>query len=155
MADRAFTDNRVEVATDYFRKIDSGDPAILALFTDDVETYFPKFGVGHGKDDFMALAKGLMSSLQGIRHDLTRMRFHVCGNHVIVEGFESGVMADGTPWPVQGRSEGRFANVFEFEGDLIKRIYVYVDPDFASTHTERFLWGENIRRTRGLRASKE
>ena len=148
MSDPALTKTRLEVATDYFRKIDSGDPAILDILTDDVETYFPKFGVGYGKAEFMELAKGLMGSLRSIQHDLDRMRFHVAGNHVIVEGFESGVMADGTPWPVERRSEGRFANVFEFEGDLIKRLYVYVDPDFASTHTERFLWGDNVRKAK-------
>jgi hypothetical protein len=145
MSDSALSETRIELATDYFRKVDSGDPAILDIMTDDVETYFPKFGVGHGKAEFMELAKGLTGSLQSIRHDFERMKFHVAGNHVIVEGFESGVMADGTPWPVEGRSEGRFANVFEFEGHLIKRVYVYVDPDFASTHKERFLWGDNVR----------
>lgn len=145
MSDAALTQTRIEAANDYFRKIDSGDPSILDMLTDDVETYFPKFGVGYGKADFMEVAKGLMRSLQSIRHDLDRMKFHVAGHHVIVEGFESGVMADGTSWPVEGRSEGRFANVFEFEGALIKRIYIYVDPDFASTHNERFLWGGHVR----------
>ncbi|HTN04106.1 MAG TPA: hypothetical protein VL132_19605 [Planctomycetaceae bacterium] len=76
------------------------------------------------------------------------MTFHVAGDHVIVEGFESGVMADGTPWPVEGRSEGRFANVFEFDGDLIKRVHIYVDPDFASADNERFLWGIRVRMAR-------
>lgn len=69
-------------------------------------------------------------------------------------GFDSGVMADGTAWPVKGLSEGRFSNVFAlnvltlnvfalnvlaFIGELIKRVAVYVDPDFQSTHTARFL----------------
>ena len=145
MSDPVLDRTRIEVATDYFRKIDSGDPAILDIMTDDVEVYFPKFGIGYGKAAFGDVAKGLMGSLQSIRHDLDQMRFHVAGDHVIVEGFESGVMADGTPWPVEGRSEGRFANVFEFEGELIKRVFVYVDPDFASTHQERFLWGDHLR----------
>ncbi|MEF3366821.1 nuclear transport factor 2 family protein [Methylocystis sp. 9N] len=145
MPDSALTRKRIDVATDYFRKIDSGDPTIVDIMTDDVEVYFPKFGVGYGKAEFMELAKGLMGSLQSIQHDLDRMTFHVAGDHVIVEGFESGVMADGAPWPVEGRSEGRFANFFRFEGDLIKRVYVYVDPDFASAHKERFLWGDHVR----------
>jgi hypothetical protein len=145
MSDAALAQTRVEVATDYFRKIDSGDPGLLDIMTDDVESYFPKFGVGYGKSEFMQLAKGLTGSLRSIRHDFNRMRFHVAGHHVIVEGFESGVMADGTSWPVEGRSEGRFVSVFEFEGALIKRVYIYVDPDFASTHNERFLWGDHVR----------
>lgn len=145
MSDPALAKTRVEVATEYFRKIDNGDPTIVGIMTDDVEVYFPKFGVGYGKAEFLEVAKGLMGSLREMRHDFNRMKFHVAGDHVIVEGFESGVMADGTPWPVEERSEGRFANVFEFEGDLIKRLYVYVDPDFASTHEQRFLWGDRVR----------
>ena len=72
-------------------------------------TYFPKFGVGYGKAEFMEVAKGLLGSLQRIEHDFDRMTFHVARDHVIVEGFEGGVMADGTAWPVEGRSEGRCA----------------------------------------------
>src|SRR5688572_13613737 len=143
LSDDALTQTRIQVATDYFRKVDSGDPTIVDIMTDGVEVYFPKFGVGRGKAAFVEVAQGLMRSLQSIQHDLDRMRFHVAGHHIIVEGFESGVMADGTPWPVEERSEGRFANVFEFEGNRIKRLYVYVDPDLASTHRERFLWGDN------------
>ena len=89
-----------------------------------------------------------MGSLQRIEHDFDRMTFHVAGDHVIVEGFEGGVMADGTPWPVEGRSEGRFANVFEFDGALIKRVFIYVDPDFPSANDAGFLWGRNVRLTR-------
>ena len=148
MSDSALTQSRIAVVTDYFRKIDSGDPAVLDIMTDDVEAYFPKFGVGYGKAEFMEIAKGLMGSLRSIRHDFERMTFHVAGDHVIVEGFESGVMADGTSWPVDGLSEGRFANVFEFEGELIKRVYIYVDPDFASADKERFLWGDKVRMAR-------
>lgn len=54
-------------------------------------------------------------------------------------------MADGTPWPVEGLSEGRFANVFGFEGTQISRVYIYVDPDFASADKSRFLWGQTVR----------
>lgn len=149
MSDAALTKTRLEVATDYFRKVDSGDPSLVDSMTDDVEFYFPKFGVGRGKAAFAELAKGLLASLRSIQHDLERMRFHVAGDHVIVEGVESGVLADGTRWPVEGRSEGRFANVFEFDGEQIKRLYIYVDPDFASTHQERFLWGDEARTAKG------
>lgn len=148
MSDTALTQTRIEVATDYFRKIDSGDPSIVHIMTETVEVYFPKFGVGYGKADFMEVAKGLMGSLQSIKHDLERLTFHVAGDHVIVEGFESGVMADGTAWPIEGLSEGRFANVFQFQGDLIQRVFIYADPDFASADKKRFLWGEKARMTK-------
>ena len=139
---------RIDIAAEYFRRVDNGDATLFDLMTDDVQVYFPKFGTGYGKDEFAESAKGLLGSLKSIAHDMERMTYHVSGDHVIVEGFEGGVTAEGVEWPVPGRSEGRFCNVFEFEGELIKRVHVYVDPDFASTHTERFLWGDNVRMTR-------
>lgn len=148
MSDTSLAETRIQVTTEYFRKIDSGHAEILDLMTDNVEIYFPKFGVGYGKAEFMEVVKGLMGCLQSIKHDIDRFRFHVTRDHVIVEGFEEGVMADGTAWPVEGHSEGRFANVFEFEGDRIKRVFIYVDPDFASADKDRFRWGDRVRVTK-------
>jgi hypothetical protein len=36
---------------------------------------------------------------------------------------------------------GHFCNVFEFRGDLISRVHIYLDPDYASEDQPRFLWG--------------
>jgi ketosteroid isomerase-like protein len=141
MANEDLTGARKETALEYFRRVDSGDPSILDLMTEDVQIYFPKFGVGVGKDAVVRAAQGMMSTLQRIEHDFERMNIITAGDFVVVEGFEKGVSADGTEWPIQGRSEGRYCNVFEFSGSLIKRVHIYVDPDFTSTHTERFLWG--------------
>nr|WP_272210241.1 nuclear transport factor 2 family protein [Marinicella sp. W31]MDC2876106.1 nuclear transport factor 2 family protein [Marinicella sp. W31] len=145
MNDDALAKVRVTIAADYFRYVDNGDPRLPDLMTDDVEIYFPKFGTSKGKEALAEAARGLMASLLSLAHDMESMKYHVAGNHVITEGFESGVTKDGIAWPIAGRSEGRFCNVFEFEGELIKRLFVYVDPDFASTHGERFLWGDRIR----------
>ena len=65
MPNTDLTQERIAVATDYFRKIDSGDPTILDILTDDVVTYFPKFGVGYGKAEFMEVAKGLLGVVCG------------------------------------------------------------------------------------------
>jgi len=131
---------RIAVVIDYFRKVDAGDPSIMDLLTDDIQMYFPKFGVGYGKADVGRAVQGMMSSLRKIEHDFDRMNILVSGDHVVVEGFEGGISANGTPWPVEGRSEGRYCNVFQFDGLKIKRLHIYVDPDFDSTHEERFLW---------------
>ncbi len=131
---------RISVAMDYFRKLDAGDPSMMELLTDDIQMYFPKFGVGYGKAEVGRAAQGMMSSLRKIEHDFERMNILVAGDHVVVEGFEGGISSDGKPWPVEGRSEGRYCNVFQFDGLKIKRLHIYVDPDFDSTHEERFLW---------------
>lgn len=140
MSDKALTNARIEIAREYFRRVDSGDPTLLDLMTDDIQIYFPKYGVGYGKTAVAESARGMMSVLKSIEHDFERMTFLPSGDHLVVEGFERGVSADGVEWPVPGKSEGRYCNVFEFRGERIKRVHIYVDPDFTSTHAERFLW---------------
>jgi ketosteroid isomerase-like protein len=142
------THARVAIAMNYFRKVDNGDPSILDLMTEDVQIYFPKFGVGYGKAAVAEAAAGMMSTLRSIEHDFDRMTIISSGDFVVVEGFEKGVSIEGIEWPVPDRSEGRYCNVFEFRGDLIKRVHIYVDPDFTSTHQERFLWGDKVGITR-------
>lgn len=135
---------RKSIAMEYFRKVDSADPTIMDLMTEDIQLYFPKFGVGVGKAAVAKASAGMMSTLRSIRHDFERMNVICSGTFVVVEGFEGGVSSDGVEWPVAGRSEGRYCNVFEFREKLIKRVHVYVDPDFMSTHSERFLWGDDV-----------
>lgn len=131
---------RIAVTMEYFHKLDAGDPKMMDLLTHDIQMYFPKFGVGYGKEAVGRAAQGMMSTLQKIEHDFERMNVLVAGDHVIVEGFEGGLTTNGVTWPVKGRSEGRFCNVFQFDGLKIKRLHIYVDPDFDSAHEERFLW---------------
>ncbi|KXF56479.1 hypothetical protein AXA44_34635 [Rhodococcus sp. SC4] len=128
---------RVELTKEYFRRVDAGADTLLDLFTDNVQLYFPKFGDGHGKDDLREFATRLGSQLRSIEHDIEGFNILVAGDHVVVEGFEKGVTRDGESWPDGVISTGRFCNVFEFDGLLIKRVHVYVDPDFTSSHKER------------------
>lgn len=60
------------------------------------------------------------------------------GSRVVVEGVEEGELAGGIPFPGQARSGGRMCNVFEFEGNLIKRLHIYADPDFAGQYQALF-----------------
>ena len=139
------TDPRFAAVVEYFRRVDAGDPSVVDLMTDEVQVYFPKFGTRRGKSAVGELAQGIMRSVSSIAHDFERMTILAAGHHVIVEGFESGLAKDGTPWPDPMFSEGRFCNVFEFQGPLIKRLHIYVDPDFSSRDKGRFLWGGNVR----------
>ena len=59
------------------------------------------------------------------------------GPYVVVEGREKGMTKQGVAWPDNVISYGLFCNVFEFEGNLIKRVHIYVDPDFTSCDSER------------------
>lgn len=125
---------------DYFRKGDAGDAALLEMFTEDIELYFPKFGTRTGKPAAADFVQGLLGQLQSLQHDPDQYTYVASGDIVVVEGRESGVMKDGTVWPVPGRSDGRFCNVFRFRGDKISHLHIYADPDFAGRDASRFYW---------------
>ena len=130
-------DARVEAAIAYFRKADARDPAVVDLFTDDVELFFPKLGRARGKPAFARFAATLGAEMARLEHDVEGFRIVASGDTVVVEGTERGVTQDGVAWPDGVVSEGRFCNVFEFDGALIRRMYVYVDPDFTSRDQRR------------------
>ncbi|MFC9894239.1 nuclear transport factor 2 family protein [Nocardia sp. NPDC127579] len=128
------TEQRIAIVRRAFELIDAGDPALLDLYTDDVELYFPKFGVGHGKRDMAEFAQRLWTDLSSLEHDIDGLDIMVAGDRIIVEGREWGTTADGRRWPDQRVSTGRFCNVFTFRGTLISAVHIYVDPDFTSSH---------------------
>jgi ketosteroid isomerase-like protein len=137
-ADDPVPDARIRLARAYFARVDAGDPELLAMFTDDVQAYFPKIGTTHGKTDLLRLVQTLSAAVPRFAHDQSRMVFTQAGDRLVVEGTEQGVLADGTTWPAGARSEGRYCNVFEFRGPLISRLHIYADPDFAGRHDDLF-----------------
>ncbi|PWF62299.1 hypothetical protein CBX96_16710 [Shewanella sp. BC20] len=130
-------DALVKLAIEYFKKVDAGDVSYLDLFSEEVDFFFPKFGCTTGKDSLVEFGNRIGSSLSRIWHDIDGFNITVSGNTVIVEGQEGGTMSDGTVWPDNKISTGRFCSVFEFTDHFISRMYVYVDPDFPSLDVER------------------
>lgn len=124
--------SRIETIRNYFRKVDAKDATLSALFTEDVEFFFPKFGVARGKAALARFAQRIAVDAATLTHDIDGFVFTVEGERIAVEGREWGVTADGRSWPDGVISQGRFCNVFDFDGALIKRAYIYVDPDLTS-----------------------
>jgi len=141
MPDSIAPEEQIELAKLYFRRVDEGDPALVDMFTEDVQSFFPKYGTAHGLQEHKELAAGLTGNQVAFHHDVSSMVFTQSGNRLVVEGLESGTRADGLVWPSHPRIEGRYCNVFEFRGRLISRLHIYVDPDFAGEDSDRFLWG--------------
>lgn len=135
---------REEIVINYFRMVDAGDPALIDIFTEDAQMFYPKFGFASGKAQIGAFAQGLGRGITSLEHDIEGFTVLSSGNHVIVEGEERGTTTSGVDFPDGVSSFGLFCNVFEFEGELIKRIHVYVDPDFANTHAEGVAWGKSV-----------
>ncbi|MEU1534712.1 nuclear transport factor 2 family protein [Streptomyces fagopyri] len=138
---------REEAAVRYFHLVDSADPAILDLFTDDAQMFFPKFGIATGKDQIAAFAQGFASQISSIQHDIPALTVISSGNHVVTEGSVRGTTKSGAAFPDGTSSYGLFCNVFEFEGERIKRLHIYEDPDFAGTHSDGINWGASVRDT--------
>jgi ketosteroid isomerase-like protein len=128
---------QIQAVNTYFRKVDTNDPTILDIFTDDVQIFFPKMGLAHGKAALVKFSEILMNHLESIEHDIEAFNYIISGNVVVVEGTERGLTRQGIRWPDSVVSQGRFCNVFEFDGRLIRRVHVYVDPDFTSADRDR------------------
>jgi hypothetical protein len=45
-------------------------------------------------------------------------------------------VARGRPGP----GAGRWCDVFEIRDFLIQRVFIYLDPDYAGTDTDRYPW---------------
>src|SRR5690625_7994134 len=67
------TDQRIGLVREYFRKVDARDPGLLDMYTDDVQLYFPKFGLGHGKSAMADFAERLGSDLEWLEHDIDKI----------------------------------------------------------------------------------
>ncbi|MCX5181196.1 nuclear transport factor 2 family protein [Streptomyces sp. NBC_00268] len=135
---------REEIVIDYFHMADAGNPAVIDLFTDDAQMFYPKFGIANGKAQIGAFAQGLGRGIASLQHEFDRFTVLSSGNYVTVEGAERGTTASGIEFPDGVSSFGLFCNVFEFEDELIKRVHIYVDPDFANTHAEGVAWGKSV-----------
>ena len=134
--------SKTEIVTSYFRRVDGGNfPS--EYFTADFEFYVPKFGIGRGVNSFFEMARGIQATRVHSRHHHDSFRFIEAGDKLVVEGTTEGLGRDNVAWCGGKTPGGRFCSVFEFgEHNLIKRMYIYLDPDFASADKDRFVWPE-------------
>ncbi|MFD4600358.1 nuclear transport factor 2 family protein [Streptomyces sp. NPDC058464] len=136
---------RAATAIQYFRLVDAADPALLELFADDAQMFFPKFGTAKGLAQIGAFAQGFARGIADIEHDIAHFNVLTSGDYVVVEGAVKGQTTSGVKFPDRSSSFGLFCNVFEFQGEKIKRLHIYEDPDFAGTHTDGVSWGQSVR----------
>lgn len=127
------------VALSYYEKINSGnfnDGSYYNLFTEDVKVFYPKFGFAEGKAGIKKFGEQVRKLFNNLTFELDKFNFIVTDNIVVVEGVEKGAIYTGSTFPDNDVSFGKFCTVFEFEGNRIKRMYCYVDPDHAGMDTE-------------------
>ncbi|RYZ81390.1 MAG: nuclear transport factor 2 family protein [Proteobacteria bacterium] len=129
--------SNLELAKEYFKRVDANSPDLVEMFAADVQIYFPKFGIGRGTEDLKTFASVFGGTFATISHHFEQFHYVVAGNTVVVEGAESGTLKNGRTW-----QNTRFCSVFEFRDGLISRMHLYEDPDLTGEHTAGFLWGK-------------
>jgi hypothetical protein len=115
--------NKIAIAREYFLRADQGHEDVLDLFTSDAEIYFPKFGIGFGRESFFEMVKGFQGTLENIQHDYDTMTFIPSGDYVVVEGTSHGRMS-GKSWQGGKTPGGRFCNVFKFRALQIASLHI-------------------------------
>src|SRR6267142_2493911 len=70
---------QIAVAQEYFRRVDAGRADLTDLMTEDVELYFPKFGIGRSKAAFGEFATGVGRVFESVEHDYRTYSFFCSG----------------------------------------------------------------------------
>ncbi|WP_052472666.1 nuclear transport factor 2 family protein [Myroides profundi] len=141
MIHNTLQEQQLKVAKSYYEKINSGNfdnDQYYDLFTEDVKLFYPKFGFAEGKAGIKRFGEQVRNLFKSLTFELDKFNFIVTDNTVVVEGVEKGEVYTGLTFPDNKVSYGKFCTVFEFEGNRIKRMYCYVDPDHAA-EDERIL----------------
>ena len=117
----------------------------MDLFHEDATFYFPKFGVGQGRESIFEMVKGFSGVLEFIRHDYDGFVFIPSGDRVAVEGTSEGKDARAR---MEGRSDaGRtlLQCLRVSRRSRSARLHVYLDPDYLGEDEPRFRWGQTNR----------
>src|SRR5260370_21712353 len=97
---------QIAVAQEYFRRVDAGRADLTDLMTEDVELYFPKFGIGRSKAAFGEFATGVGRVFESVAHDYRTYSFFCSGTNLVVEGTTRGRLKNGQCWSAAGTPGG-------------------------------------------------
>jgi ketosteroid isomerase-like protein len=136
---RMTDEQRKSVALEYFKRLDRGGD-LFELFAEDARVYFPKWGVAEGKGEIEKLFGDVGSTLSSIEHHYEYFNYMIVDDTVVVEGTSHGATTGGVEWWGGVTHAGRFCDVFEIRDGKIIRLFIYLDPDYAGTDTDRYPW---------------
>jgi hypothetical protein len=132
-------EQRKSIALEYLKRLDHGQN-FFELFAEDAELYFPKWGIAYGIHEIETLFGEVGSTLKAIKHDYAHFNYVIQGDTVVVEGTSHGTHASGADWRAGVTHAGLWCDVFEIRDFKIQRLYIYLDPDYASADTARYPW---------------
>ena len=140
-------EQRKSVALEYLKAFDNGGvtttgEGILALFAEDAQVYFPKWGLANGAEEIGRLFGDVGATLKSIRHDYASFNWVFSGSDVVVVEGTSHGEHEGGAWRagVPEWGAGRWCDVFEIRDFRIQRCFIYLDPDYAGADTGRYPW---------------
>ncbi len=132
-------EQKKSVVIEYFKRFDRGGD-VLALFAEDADVYFPKWGVARGREEIGRCFGDVSQLFTSILHHPEYLKFVVQEDVVVAEGMTSGTTTDGITWRAGVTHAGRFVDWFEIRDFLIQRCFIYLDPDYSGADTERYHW---------------
>jgi len=139
---------RKVIATSYLESLDAGGVSpttgigLFDHFADDGEVFFPKWGIARGKAEIIRMFTDVGGTLKGISHQYDTLIWYMTGtSRFAVEGTSSGEHRDG-PWQADNPAwgAGRWCDCFDVADGKIRRLFIYLDPDYASRDTARYPW---------------
>jgi len=132
-------EQRKSVALEYLKRLDRGDD-FFELFADDIQLYFPKYGVVNGVEAARKLFASTANIIASVAHDYAYFNFIIQGDMVVAEGTSSGATTKGIEWRAGVTQAGRWCDVFEIRDFKIQRLFIYLDPDYGDEDTARYPW---------------
>jgi len=69
----------LETVKEYFHKVGSQDFSLIELFSENVQIYFPKFGIGNGLKDLQQFASVFGGTFDSVRHHLDEFHYIISG----------------------------------------------------------------------------
>jgi hypothetical protein len=132
-------EQRKALALEYLKRLDRGE-SFFELFDDHAQVYFPKWGLANGRAEIEKLFGDVGGTLSRIVHDYAYFNYIVQADSVVVEGTSSGKTAGGVEWRAGVTHAGRWCDVFEIRDFKIQRLFIYLDPDYASADVARYPW---------------
>ena len=140
-------EQRKSVALEYFKAMDNGGitsagHSMFELFDEQAQAYFPKWGLASGRVEIERMYGEIGATLKSITHHYASFNWVFSGGDVVVcEGTSHGEhRAGGWRAGVPECGAGRFCDVFEIREFRIQRVFIYLDPDYASQDTARYPW---------------